>query len=71
MIPEQKIVQGSNKGKKEIRRVKKRTSLLSLSLSLKMIKTYCDVDYKHKIFRPHPCEGAAAAAYGPDHVNGK
>jgi hypothetical protein len=34
MIPEQKIVQGSNKGKKEISRVKKRTSLLSLSLSL-------------------------------------
>jgi hypothetical protein len=33
MIPEQKIVQGSNKGKKEISRVKKRTSLLSLSLS--------------------------------------
>jgi len=34
MIPEQKIVQGSNKGKKEISRVKKRTSLPSLSLSL-------------------------------------
>ncbi|KAL9373141.1 hypothetical protein Peur_035385 [Populus x canadensis] len=33
MIPEQKIVRGSNKGKKEIRRVKKRTTL-SLSLSL-------------------------------------